>query len=53
MQSNLFSYDIISLIIGIGQGVLARWQEFIFMFIGNSYGLLARWQKNIFGMLLG
>ena len=52
IQPDLLPFEVVSLVIGISQGVLARWRESTFIFIGNGQGLLARWRKYTF-ILIG
>ena len=38
----ILSYEVISLVIGINPGLLARWRGLTFMFNSNSQGLPAK-----------
>ena len=43
MQPDFLLCEVVSLVIGISGGLLARWQGLIFMLIGISQGLLDKW----------
>ena len=50
-QLDFLLCEIVSFIISIGQGLLARWQGLTFIFIGNGQVLLARSCKSTFRIL--